>query len=157
MTMTDRERERQEAKVLFFVDVTYKPCVPSRNDIARPMAQNMTITMSCQCSCSQAGLVVCTYRHGNSVSAMQSISQFSLELTLPLFLAYLSMANPFTFSKVHALSQVGALSRQTFCTYRVNTGNWDEVNPPEKNSNFNRLKYHFQLKNNPRTRPENPS
>ena len=28
-----------------------------------------------------------------------------------------------------------ALSRQTFCTYRVNTGNWEGVNPPGKQKN----------------------
>ena len=72
------------------------------------------------------------YLHGNSVSDRHNISQFCLELTLPLFLAYLSMAKPSTFSKVHARSQEGAWVKHCFCTYRVNTGNWDAVRPPEK-------------------------
>ena len=71
-----------------------------------------------------------SYLHGNSVSVRQSISQFWRELTLPRFLAYLSMAKPSTFSKVHARSQVGAFFRHTFCVYSVNTGNWDAVRPP---------------------------
>ena len=71
-----------------------------------------------------------SYLHGNSVSVRQSISQFCLELTLPRFLAYLSMAKPSTFSKVHARSQVGAFFRHTFWVYSVNTGNWDAVRPP---------------------------
>ena len=75
-------------------------------------------------------MVTSSYLHGNSVSDMQSISQFCLELTLPLFLAYLSMAKPSTFSNVHARSHVGAFARQTFWMYRVNTGNWEAVKPP---------------------------
>ena len=81
-----------------------------------------------------------SYLHGNSFSARQSISQFCLELTLPLFLAYLSMAKPSTFSKVQARSQLGALARQTFWMYRVNTGNWEAVRPPVKRKKILRVR-----------------
>ena len=66
---------------------------------------------------------------------MQRASQFCLVLTLPLFLAYLSMAKPDTRSKAQARSHLGTAAvegRQTFCAYRVNTGNWEAVRPPGK-------------------------
>jgi hypothetical protein len=64
-----------------------------------------------------------SYLHGNSFSAKQSTSHCCLELTRPLFFAYLSIAKPFTFSNVQALSQDFAPAKQTFWMYKVKTGN----------------------------------